>query len=428
MTRFYFDWAASAIPDTPLLQLAFQQSLENYANPSARHFQGRSARSLLESARSRCAAVLGVPPSSLYFTSGGTESNQLVLQSPVFAPPGGRAVPSAAFFSAVEHPSVLDNARFLEAAGCAVHLVNPEQDGRVSPETLTRSLERFQDHDGGKGGTAKHHTTGCRLRLVAIMAVNNETGAIQDIPALVAAVRSFCRDRGLPQVHFHCDAVQAIGKTALDLAAWGVDSASISAHKLGGPRGIGLLYLRRKLESRSSGGHQESGLRSGTENLFGALGLALALERHTSSDAMNLDMATARLTRLLTALRTLPADPSASAPSASSACLPIPADRTENDPRFSPYILQLRCPGIPGEVMVRALDDLGIAVSTGSACSSNSPRRVVLEAMGLAPSHAFEGFRISPGWSTTDADIDALVDGIQKVRSILISAQSTSVL
>jgi len=424
MTRVYFDWAASAIPDTPLLQLSLQQSLENYANPSAKHSQGRSAHTLLESARSRCASVLRVPPASLYFTSGGTESNQLVLQSPIFAPPGGLAVPSAAFFSSTEHPSVLDNARFLEAAGCAVHQVNPEQDGRVSPEVLTRSLERFLDHDAGKGAS-----TSRRLRLVAIMAVNNETGAIQDIPALVAAVRSFCRERGLPPVHFHCDAVQAAGKTVLHLAAWGVDSAAISAHKLGVPRGIGLLYLRRKLETRSAGGHQEGGIRSGTENLFGALGMALALERHALSagpripavvsvstlpDATAAAAAAARFARLLGTLRTLPSSTS----TASSACVPIPADRAENDPRFSPYILQLRCPGIPGEVMVRALDDLGISVSTGSACSSNSPRRVVLEAMGLAPSHAFEGFRVSQGWSTTDDDIDALVDGIRRVRTI----------
>jgi len=422
MTRVYFDWAASAIPDTPLLQLSLQQSLEDFANPSAKHSEGRSARKLLENARSRCATVLGIPPASLCFTSGGTESNQLVLQSPIFAPPGGLAVPSAALFSSIEHPSVLDNARFLEAAGCAVQLMNPDQDGRVTPEALTRNLERFHANDAVKSPTGNR-----RLRLVSIMAVNNETGAIQDISALVAAVRSFCREHGLPPVHFHCDAVQAIGKSTLDLAAWGVDSAAISAHKLGGPRGIGLLYLRRKLETRSAGGHQESGLRSGTENLFGALGLALALESHASSDALNLSLtaASARLARLLTALRTLPSPSASSSP---SACVPIPADRTQNDPRFSPYILQLRCPGIPGEVMVRALDDLGIAVSTGSACSTNSPRRVVLEAMGLAPSHAFEGFRISQGWSTTDADIDALVDGIRRVRSILISGQKTSIL
>jgi cysteine desulfurase len=322
----------------------------------------------------------------------------------------GSAPASIALFSAIEHPSVLDNARLFKAAGCAVHQIKPDTDGRVSPDAFGRALEKALSRDGADNASQSRRL---RLRLVAVMAVNNETGAIQDIPALVGVLRAFCREHGLPPVHFHCDAVQAIGKTALDLAACGIDSAALSAHKLGGPRGIGLLYLRRKLETLSTGGHQEGGIRSGTENLFGALGLALALENQaaasippdasTAAVTAAVTAAIARFVRLITALRTLPA------------CSTIPADRTENDPRFSPYILQLRCPGIPGEVMVRALDDLGIAVSTGSACSSNSPRRVVLEAMGLAPSHAFEGFRISQGWSTTDKDIDALVDGIRRV-------------
>jgi cysteine desulfurase len=188
-----------------------------------------------------------------------------------------------------------------------------------------------------------------------------------------------------------------------------LDSASFSAHKLGGPRGIGLLYLRKPLEPLYTGGGQERGVRPGTENIVGALALAACLENHASPGAVRVEYeaASRRWADLIRALKKIPR------------CALIPEDRAEEDPRFSPWILQVRFRDVPGEVMVRALDSEGFAVSTGSACSSSSPDRPVLSAMGLDEHARLEGIRISQGWSTSAGDIGALLGGIGKVLEFL---------
>jgi cysteine desulfurase len=227
------------------------------------------------------------------------------------------------------------------------------------------------------------------------MAVNNETGAINDLAALSALLRR----KGA--MHIHGDLVQALGKIPVDISGWDLDSASLSAHKLGGPRGIGLLYLKKPLETLYRGGGQEGGIRPGTENTAGALALAACLEEHTRGLEGACQKAAGRLDRLLRGLEAL------------GRCTPIPQDRqSAEDRRFSPYILQAAFDGIPGEVMVRALDQAGFAVSTGSACSSSKPGRPVLEVMGVEPKLRLEGIRISQGRSTGDGDIDLLVRAI----------------
>jgi cysteine desulfurase len=208
-------------------------------------------------------------------------------------------------------------------------------------------------------------------------------------------------------VHFHCDLVQAVGKIPLDISV--CDSASLSAHKIGGRRGIGLLYLRRPLETLYSGGGQEGKIRPGTENTAGALSLAACLENHADPEKLRIagDAARRRWKKLIDALTSI------------ERCVIIPAGRESEDERFSPYILQAVFRGIPGEVMVRALDDSGFAVSTGSACSSASPDRPVLEAMGIEENLRLEGIRISQGWSTTDEEIDLLIAAIGEVLKFL---------
>jgi cysteine desulfurase len=238
------------------------------------------------------------------------------------------------------------------------------------------------------------------------MAVNNETGTVNDIVNL----RKITVNKE-PPVHFHCDMVQAVGKIPIDITGWGVDSASFSAHKIGGPRGIGLLYLRKPLEALYSGGGQERNIRPGTENVNGALALAQCLETRALPEitAAEYAKANARCKRLVRALKEI------------DRCSLIPAERESDDyaSGFSPYIVQAAFRDIPGEVMTRALDDLGFSVSTGSACSSAKPERPVLSAMGVDDKLGLEGIRISQGWTTTDEDIDLLLEAVREVLKFL---------
>jgi cysteine desulfurase len=198
--------------------------------------------------------------------------------------------------------------------------------------------------------------------------------------------------------------VQALGKIPLDLG--GVDSASFAAHKLGGPRGVGILYLRKPLETLAVGGGQEGGVRAGTENLRGALAFARVLERYAAAALVTPyhDAARARMRRLIERLQT------------KAGCTLIPACRSADDGRFSPYILQAAFDGFPGETLVRSLDDAGFAISTGSACHSKDARRPVLAAMGVDEKTAFEGVRISQGWTTGDEEIALLCDALERIR------------
>ena len=380
--RHYFDWAATAIPletDPPLDSAVF-------GNPSSAHREGRLAKEALESARSRCAAVLGVPPESLYFTSGGTESNALVLHSLLLKKPKRHLL-----YSGIEHPSVRENCLTLKKLGLPLGVIGVEKDGRVSEKTLANALEKHPD-----------------AGFCAVMGVNNETGSLMDLKALVSLARSFAAKTHRP-IHFHSDLVQALGKVPLDISEWDLDSASFSAHKLGGPRGMGLLYLKRPIESLYAGGEQERGLRPGTENTLGAVAIAELLERRAKVETVKAEAEKARERSkyLMGELRKI------------KRCRLIPEDRENEDKRFSPWILQLRFRDVPGAVMVRALDDQGIAVSTGSACSSSSPERPVLASMGFDEAARLEGFRISQGWITDKSDIDALLSGLEKALSFL---------
>jgi len=379
--RHYLDWAATAMPC-----LSAEPPVSVFGNPSSVHEEGRRAKDALESARSRCAQVLGVSPDTLIFTSGGTESNALVLHSFLLRKMNGRLL-----YSAVEHPSVRENCTILERLGNQVSTIAVEKDGRVSAETFGRALEKYPD-----------------ARFAAVMAVNNETGAIMDMKALGSLLRQHEAGKN-PHVHLHCDMVQALGKIPLDMESWNLDSASFSAHKLGGPRGIGLLYLKKSLASFYAGGKQEKGIRPGTENVAGALAMAGVLEMRAQADIEREEelKAKTRFKYLIGELGKM------------KRCILVPEDRGEDDPRFSPWILQAAFRGVPGEVMVRALDENGIAISTGSACSSASQERPVLAAMGLDGKTRLEGVRISQGWSTNREDLDALLIAVEKLLSYL---------
>jgi cysteine desulfurase len=235
---------------------------------------------------------------------------------------------------------------------------------------------------------------------VAVMAVNNETGAVQDIAGIARAVAGAAAAFGRAPPRLHCDAVQALGKVELDLAAAGASSIAFSAHKVRGPRGVGALWTSAAVEPLALGGGQEGGLRPGTESLLGAWAFAAAAESARSGFAQRAERARALEARLLSGVPAL------------GGALALPLGRAPGDGRYSPFIVSVAFPGLSGEVLARSLSDEGVAVSAGSACSSNSRRAGgrVLRAMGLGEDLSLSSVRVSTGDSTAEADIDRFLE------------------
>jgi cysteine desulfurase len=379
--RYYFDWAASAPPvaapyigGSPLDYPAF------FGNPSSRHTEGRAARETLEDARRRCAAALGVDSNTIYFTSGATEANAIILFSTLYRQAGGAE--EAVLTTEAEHPSITRNRASLERLGVPVRYMGVDPYGGALAAPLEKALRK---HAG---------TT-----MLALMYVNNETGAVSPLQSLIETARR----RDGRRLHIHSDMTQAAGKIPFLLRELDVDSAALSAHKIGGPRGVGILYLRKPVDVLYRGGGQERGLRPGTENTAGAFYFAHALDLRTASLTADYGKAVVKMAGLIDSLRAI------------DRCTIIPECRGAVDERYSPYILQAAFRGVPGEVMTRALDDLGFAVSTGSACSSESKKRPVLNAMGVPDTIAFTSIRVSFGWDTGADDIEALAAAIRRV-------------
>ncbi|MBQ9239602.1 MAG: cysteine desulfurase [Treponema sp.] len=381
-TRFYFDWAATAPLDEAIVHAALSALRDAWGNPSSQHADGRCAYELLAVAREQAAAALGVPAAHLYFTSGGTESNHIPLLSVLNRPHSGTVL-----ISSIEHPSLREMARSLEAVGWQVTLIPATHDGTVTADAVQAALTDD-------------------TVLVCVMAVNNETGAVQPIADIANTLRSSAR--GKRRAKLHVDAVQAAGKIPLDTVLPYADSAAFSAHKIAGPRGIGALYVADTFEPFLRGGGQEHGVRSGTENVFGATALAACLERYCITKQN--DIATECFHRQRTAtahfierLRSLPS------------CAIVPSCRAPDDARFSPWIVQAAFKNIPGQVLVRALDTAGFSISTGSACSTRKQNRPVLQAMHVPPDIQNAAVRFSFGPQTTHRDMDALFAAVKTV-------------
>ena len=390
----YLDWAATSPPDPSVLAGASRVAAERFANPSSRHALGAEASQKLEEARARLAAAIGAPPSGpparqgagrLVFTSGGTEADGIpllaLLRSALNAKRDGSIKRLHIVTTEIEHAAVYEEARLLKSLGLGVAFVAPEADGRIDPRKAAAAVEK---------DTA----------LVSVMAVNNETGAIQDLRGIGAAIAEAAASFGRAAPRLHSDAVQALGKVEFSLSAAGIASAAYSAHKVRGPRGVGALWTSASFEPLALGGGQEGGLRPGTENLQGAWAFAAAAEAALSGFAQRAAWARALEARLMNGI------------SAIRGALPLPEGRIAGDPRYSPYILSIAFPGLSGEVLARALSDEDIAVSTGSACSSNSKRagRRVLMAMGMNEKLALSAIRVSTGELTTEADIDRFLE------------------
>lgn len=372
----YFDWAATSPADEDILKESLEESLECWANPSSGHGAGKKARELLESARKRAAKVMGVPENTIYFTSGGTESDQIPLLAVLNKPSKGTVL-----VSSIEHPAIREQAQALKKCGWNVVSIPANKDGIITPEAVTSLLTSD-------------------TMLVCVMAVNNETGSIQPIYEIADAITKWSEGKRRPK--FHVDCVQAAGKVPLKINYKGIDSAAFSAHKICGPRGIGILYLKDAIEPFLKGGGQEKGFRSGTENVFGAVAFSKCLERYYFTEAKEPEINTNGFVEKLSTLKN---------------CTIVPEGRLQKPELFSPYVVQAAFKNIPGNVMLRALDAKGFYISTGSACSTKKANRPVLEAMHIEASVRETAVRFSFGPKTTQKAMDELFQAVSEINA-----------
>jgi len=384
MKRIYLDWAATALPDEQIIRYAADTSLKDFGNPSSPHQRGKDAAALIESERKKAAGYLGTTADKLYLSSGGTESNNIVLTSLLNKQRKGNII-----ISGIEHSAVYEPAMMLEKFGWEIRMVNPEADGIISVDRFRSRIDE-------------------NTRMAAVIMINNETGAVQPIEQLgKAALSADTRYH----VHFHIDAVQAAGKYPLNLDRLPVDSASFSSHKFRGPRGAGFLYLKKKLEPLYAGGGQENGLRHGTENTFGLVGSTAALEKSVNDIDRNTEHALMLKKNLISRLSGIKG-------------IKFNPDEPEKllDPsKYSPYILSICVKPVPGEILVRVLSDKGFDIATGSACATGKKKKSrVMEAFSISSEDAFSTVRISTGSDTTFDDINQFCDTFERESTILI--------
>ena len=366
--RVYLDHNATS-PLRPEARAAMLDALDHAANPSSVHREGRAAHALIETARDQVALLAGAQSRDVIFTSGGTEASILAL-TPALEVGGDRRPFTQCLMSAVEHVCVLEGARFERNA---VERIPVLPNGLVDQDWLSERLAAIS----AAGGRA----------LVAVQAANNETGILQPIAAIAAIVHAH---GGI----LHCDAVQVAGKMPIDQVTAGADMLALSAHKIGGPQGVGALVLRSGGivigDRMLRGGGQERGARSGTENVAGIAGFGAA----ASAVLKDLEDEARRLGALRDAFENAIRDlaPDAVIFGADVARLP-------NTVAFS-------VPGLTAETALMNFDLAGIALSSGSACSSGKVKRShVLEAMGIAADMAKGVLRLSAGWTSSEADV-----------------------
>lgn len=366
----YFDHNATTPHDPAVLAAMLPWLGEQFGNPSSRHEYGRRARQAVDEARQQVAMAVNAHPTEVVFTSGGSEANNLFLKGAAACLKPGLLV-----ISAVEHPCVHRPAAQLARAGWAVETIAVDSVGRVDSGAFAALVAK-------------------RPRLVSVMAANNETGVVQDIAGLAQAARE-------GSGWFHSDAVQMLGKRAIDfraLNAAGVHALTLSAHKAGGPKGAAALVIdkRVELEPLIAGGGHERGLRSGTENVAAIVGFGVAAE-----------LAAARVAELGRRLDGLRRRLEAGLVPLGATVFGAAAERLPNTTYFS-------LPGIDGETLVGKLDRAGFAVASGAACSSANPEPShVLRAMGVAPEVARGAVRVSLGAGNTEAEVDDFIKVLQ---------------
>jgi cysteine desulfurase len=369
----YLDHAATTPLRREVLDAMLPYLTTAYGNPSSAHAVGRAARAGLDEAHERFAAPLGVQPREIVFTSGGTEANNLAIKGAAWA---AKARGHRIVTSSVEHHAVGHTLRYLEKFGFEVVEVPVDRYGRVDPDELEAAMTD-------------------RTILVSIMLANNEVGTIQPIESIASRVRAH---KG---VLLHVDAVQAAPWLTLDLRTLGADLVSFGAHKFEGPKGMGALYVRSgtNLLAQQHGGSQERHRRAGTENVAGAVGMAVAYELAGRERAATVERVRAERERLAAAVLAVP----------ETELTGHPVDRL-------PGLLSIIARGTDGTAVALALDLEGIAASVGSACTTGSMEvSHVLAAMGYPDDEARGALRLSLGRTTTGAEIDSAIEVVPRV-------------
>lgn len=370
-THIYADHAATTPLDVCASEAMLPWLLDGYGNPSQPYSFARGPKSALSRARETVAACIGADPEEVFFTSGGTESDNWVIKGSAFADSAKRETVASAF----EHHAVLRSCEAIRRMGYPVTYVSPSRDGYVTPANLSGAV------------------TG-RTRLVCVMYANNELGTVQP-------VRKLCEIAHENGALFFTDAVQAVGHIPLNVHDLGVDFLSASAHKFNGPGGTGFLYIRKgsSLPPLIDGGGQENGYRAGTENVAGAVGLATALKNNCDAFEQNQRHLRLLEERLISGLK-------------------------DNGVRFVrnggretlPGFLSLSLTGAEGETVLHRLDLMGISIATGAACDSQNTRiSHVLRAIGLDETAAVATVRISFGKENTESDADEIARAISRV-------------
>lgn len=380
--KVYLDYAAT----TPVKQEVLQEMIpffaENFGNPSSIYSIGMESKQAIDHSREQIAKLIGARPEEVYFTAGGTESDNWALKAAaeVLKGKGNHIITTA-----IEHPAILNTCRYLEENGFVVTYLKPDREGFITPEQLEKAIRKD-------------------TILISVMTVNNEIGTIEPIKMLAKTAHE-------QDVFFHTDGVQALGSVPVDVKKAGVDMLSMSSHKIYGPKGIGALYVRRgiQLPPFIHGGEQESGKRAGTENLPGIVGFGKAAEfagsniqKHRKHCIMLRD----RLIKKI--LQNIP-----------DAILNGP----ENEEKRHPGNVNITFRYTEGESLLLLLDACGISVSTGSACSSRSfePSHV-LTAVGIDSEDAHSTIRMTVGDFTEPEDIDytveCLIESVFRLREL----------
>jgi cysteine desulfurase NifS len=360
--RIYLDHNATTPLDEEVKQTLIE-FMECYGNPSSIYAAGKEAHHALETARRSVGLLMNCTARRIIFTGGGSESNNLAIKGVAFANVNGK---NHIITTTVEHPSVLSTCQWLEDRGFWVTYLPVDKEGMVNPDDLKAAITE-------------------QTCLISVMMANNETGTLQPIPELAA----IAKERG---ICFHTDGVQAAGKIPIDVGELGVDLLTMSAHKLHGPKGIGVLFARKGVELSPliTGGSQERGLRAGTENIMGICGFGKAAEL-AIEQLPDMAHVRERRDRLEHGIQEL---------------IPDTKVNGHRDQRL-PNTLSMTFPGMRGESLVLALDQRGIAVSSGSACHAGMPEPShVLLAMGLSEEEAHCALRFSLGRGNTVEEID----------------------
>lgn len=382
MNQIYLDYNSTTPMDEHVLAAMLPYLKGKFGNASSIHSMGREAKTAIETARETVASLIDAEPAEIYFTSGGTESDNLALKGVAHLRQGKR---DHIIISAIEHHAILESARFLQKNGFRVDYLGTDREGFVSTDELKQKMSD-------------------QTSIVSIMHANNEVGTIQNISVLAEIVR----ERGSV---FHTDAVQSVGKIKVNVKELGVDMLSMSGHKIYGPKGVGVLYIRKgqKIIPLFHGGHHEKGRRAGTENVAGIVGFAAALE-------LAVGMIDKEHTRLANLADFFVGQVQERIPD-------VHFNGPRNNERRIPSTINLSFQAVEGESIILSLDMKGVGVASGSACTSGSLEAShVLTAMHIPPELAQGSIRFSIGRFTTREDLEytlsVLPEIIERLRAM----------